>query len=135
MRLGIETLRTAMTDYIHGAGVKIVGETEAQERNQVTLDEERDRLGLPITRITFSYSDNDRRLRYGDLLTGFGEHLPGRNDDCPLYKPDHRFVLRVQGDCTGHRKARHRLSAEYDGGQSSGPVLGRCQLHNSGCDR
>ena len=57
-----EKLRAAMTDYIHGVGLKIVGETEAQERNRVTLDEERDRFGLPIAHITFSYCDNDRRL-------------------------------------------------------------------------
>ena len=57
-----EDLRLRMTDYIHNVGAKIVGEVMAQERNQVTLADERDRFGLPIARVTFSYCDNDRRL-------------------------------------------------------------------------
>jgi choline dehydrogenase-like flavoprotein len=51
-----------MTDYIHGCGAKIVGEVMPQERNQVTLAEEKDRFDLPVARVTFSYCDNDRRL-------------------------------------------------------------------------
>jgi choline dehydrogenase-like flavoprotein len=48
--------------YNHQVGLKIVGECLPQERNQVTLTDERDPYGLPIPRVTYSYCDNDRRL-------------------------------------------------------------------------
>jgi len=51
-----------MEKYNHQAGLKIVGETLPQERNQVTLADEKDSYGLPIPRITFSFCDNDHRL-------------------------------------------------------------------------
>jgi len=56
-------LRQAMTQYNHQAGLKIVGETEPREANQVELAEETDRYGLRIPRITFSFSENDHRLQ------------------------------------------------------------------------
>jgi choline dehydrogenase-like flavoprotein len=40
----------------------MVGEVEPRDENRVELAVEKDALGLPIPRITFSYSDNDRRL-------------------------------------------------------------------------
>jgi len=36
-----------MKNYNHHVGLKIVGETMPQERNRVTLAEERDQYGLP----------------------------------------------------------------------------------------
>ena len=33
-----------------------------QERNRVTLADEKDQYGLPIPRITYSWGDNDKRL-------------------------------------------------------------------------
>ncbi len=57
-----EELRLRMADYIHACGVRIVGEVLPQERNRVTLAEEKDRFGLPVARVTFSHGDNDRRL-------------------------------------------------------------------------
>jgi choline dehydrogenase-like flavoprotein len=51
-----------MKNYNHHVGLKIVGEVMPQERNCVTLAEERDQYGLPIARVTFSYCDNDKRL-------------------------------------------------------------------------
>jgi len=39
-----------------------VGELQPQERNQVTLADEKDRFGLPIARVTYSLCDNDKRL-------------------------------------------------------------------------
>jgi hypothetical protein len=51
-----------MQKYNHQAGLKIVGETMPQERNRVTLADEKDRLGLPIARVTYSLCDNDKRL-------------------------------------------------------------------------
>ncbi len=55
-------LRQQMTRYNHMAGLKIVGEVEPSERNRVALATETDDYGLPIPRVTFSYSENDRRL-------------------------------------------------------------------------
>jgi choline dehydrogenase-like flavoprotein len=55
-------LRQEMTRYNHMAGLKIVGEVEPREVNRVDLADEIDEHGLRIPRVTFSYSDNDRRL-------------------------------------------------------------------------
>ena len=49
-------------DYNHQVGLKIVGEMLPQERNRVTLADEKDQYGLPIPRVTYSYCDNDKRL-------------------------------------------------------------------------
>jgi choline dehydrogenase-like flavoprotein len=51
-----------MEKYNHQVGLKIVGETQPQERNCVTLIDERDQYGLRIPRVTFSFCDNDKRL-------------------------------------------------------------------------
>jgi choline dehydrogenase-like flavoprotein len=55
-------LRAQMEDYNHQVGLKIVGECMPQERNGVSLAEERDQYGIPVPRVTYSYCDNDRRL-------------------------------------------------------------------------
>jgi choline dehydrogenase-like flavoprotein len=55
-------LRREMTRYNHAAGFKIVGEVEPQAQNRVELADEEDAHGLRIPRVTFSYSDADRRL-------------------------------------------------------------------------
>ncbi|HTY67403.1 MAG TPA: GMC family oxidoreductase [Alphaproteobacteria bacterium] len=51
-----------MENYNHQVGLKIVGELQPQERNRVTLADEKDRFGLPIARVTYSLCDNDKRL-------------------------------------------------------------------------
>jgi choline dehydrogenase-like flavoprotein len=51
-----------MQRYNHTAGLKVVGEYLPQERNRVTLADERDALGLPVARVSYSLCDNDRRL-------------------------------------------------------------------------
>ncbi|HEX3422729.1 MAG TPA: GMC family oxidoreductase [Sphingomicrobium sp.] len=55
-------LRNEMTRYNHIAGLRIVGETEPQKHNRIEVADETDQFGLPIPRMTFSYSENDRRL-------------------------------------------------------------------------
>ena len=55
-------LREEMLNYNHQVGLKMVGETMPDERNQVTLSDEKDQYGLPVPRITFSWGDNDKRL-------------------------------------------------------------------------
>jgi choline dehydrogenase-like flavoprotein len=57
-----EALIEEMKRYNHHVGLKIVGETLPQERNCVTLSEERDQYGLPIPIVNFSFCDNDKRL-------------------------------------------------------------------------
>ncbi|WP_235610671.1 GMC family oxidoreductase [Bordetella sp. H567] len=57
-----DALTRAMRRYNHQVGLKIVGEMLPQERNQVTLADEKDRYGLPIARVTYSWCDNDKRL-------------------------------------------------------------------------
>lgn len=55
-------LRREMTRYNHVAGLKMVGEVEPQAQNRVELADEEDQFGLRIPSVSFSYSDNDRRL-------------------------------------------------------------------------
>ncbi len=56
-------LREELTRYNHLAGLAMVGEVEPQAHNRVEVcSGERDALGLPIPRVTFGFSDNDRRL-------------------------------------------------------------------------
>ena len=56
-------LRNQMTRYIHQAGLKIVGEVEPREQNRVELAAEKDALGLPVAKVTFSFSQNDQKLQ------------------------------------------------------------------------
>ena len=55
-------LREEMTRYNYMAGMKIVGEVEPAERNRVEVVDEADEFELRIPKVTFSYSENDRRL-------------------------------------------------------------------------
>jgi len=57
-----DALASEMHKYNHQAGLKIVGEMLPQERNRVTLADEKDQYGLPIARVTYSWGDNDKRL-------------------------------------------------------------------------
>jgi choline dehydrogenase-like flavoprotein len=57
-----ERLMAEMERYNHQVGLKIVGEMLPQERNRVTLADDKDKHGLPIARVDYSWCDNDRRL-------------------------------------------------------------------------
>jgi choline dehydrogenase-like flavoprotein len=57
-----ERLIREMEKYNHQVGLKIVGEVMPEERNRVTLADEKDSYGLPIARVTFSLCDNDKAL-------------------------------------------------------------------------
>jgi len=57
-----EALMREMQHYNHQVGLKMVGETMPQERNRITLADEKDPYGLPIARVTHSNCDNDRRM-------------------------------------------------------------------------
>lgn len=57
-----QALIDEMQKYNHQVGLKIVGETQPQPANRVTLADEKDQYGLPIARVTWSMCDNDQRL-------------------------------------------------------------------------
>jgi choline dehydrogenase-like flavoprotein len=57
-----DRLMAAMEDYNHQVGLKIVGEMLPQERNRVTLADDRDQYGLPIARVEYAWCDNDKAL-------------------------------------------------------------------------
>jgi choline dehydrogenase-like flavoprotein len=79
--------------YNHQAGLKIVGEMLPQERNTVTLTDEKDQYGLPVPRVTYSWCDNDKRLirhsldHMSQVLAAAGgrEIWRQENDTCHLY--------------------------------------------------
>ena len=53
-------LHEEMLRYNHMVGLKMVGEQLANPNNTVTLEDDKDQYGLPITRITSAWGDNDR---------------------------------------------------------------------------
>ncbi len=57
-----DALRQEMLNYNHQVGLKMVGEMLPQECNRVSLADETDQYGLKVARITYSWSDNDKRL-------------------------------------------------------------------------
>ena len=46
----------------HQVGLKMVGEFMPQERNTVTLADDKDQYGLPVAKVTYSLCDNDKAL-------------------------------------------------------------------------
>ncbi len=57
-----EKLRLAMQDYNYQVGLKMVGECLPRLDNRVELADEKDKYGLPITKITFGWGENDKTL-------------------------------------------------------------------------
>ncbi|MGH9485160.1 MAG: GMC oxidoreductase, partial [Terriglobales bacterium] len=57
-----QALREEMELYNHQVGLKMVGEMLPDERNRVTLADEKDQYGLRVARITYSWGENDRAL-------------------------------------------------------------------------
>jgi choline dehydrogenase-like flavoprotein len=57
-----QELMAEMAHYNHVVGLRMVGECLPQERNRVTLSDERDQYGLRVARVDYSFCDNDRRL-------------------------------------------------------------------------
>jgi choline dehydrogenase-like flavoprotein len=55
-------LRSVMMDYNHWAAFGFLGEILPNADNRVQLAEEKDRLGIPIAKITFNLYDNDKKL-------------------------------------------------------------------------
>jgi choline dehydrogenase-like flavoprotein len=106
-----EQLRTEMEKYNHQVGLKIVGEIMPNENNRVSLAEEKDRFGLPIARVTFSYGENDKKLirhAMGSMrqcleLAGARELWDENDDTCHLNGTarmgDDPRTSVVNGDC------------------------------------
>ena len=57
-----QALRDEMEKYNHQVGLKMVGEMLPDERNRVTLADDKDRYGLRVARVTYSWGDNDKAL-------------------------------------------------------------------------
>ncbi|GBR10660.1 GMC family oxidoreductase [Acetobacter oeni] len=55
-------LREKMADYNHQVGLKMVGEMLPHPDNRVSLANEKDRYGLPVARVTYSWHDNDKAM-------------------------------------------------------------------------
>jgi choline dehydrogenase-like flavoprotein len=55
-------LRRYLSDYVHWACLGALCEFLPQPGNRVTLDDERDRYGLRVARVSYSQGDNDRQL-------------------------------------------------------------------------
>ena len=57
-----QALVDEMEKYNHQVGLKMVGEMLPDERNTVTLANDRDQYGLRVARVTYSWGDNDKAL-------------------------------------------------------------------------
>ena len=55
-------LRDYMSDYVHWCTLGSLCEFLPQPGNRVTLDDEKDRYGLPVARFSYSQCDNDTQL-------------------------------------------------------------------------
>jgi len=55
-------LRKLMMDYNHWGAIAVLGELLPNPNNRVTLLDEKDRLGLPVAKVTFSLYDNDKKM-------------------------------------------------------------------------
>lgn len=58
-----ENMRMRMLDYNHFASFAMLGEVVPQASNRVTLTDQLDEYGVPIPKVTFSYHENDHRIR------------------------------------------------------------------------
>jgi choline dehydrogenase-like flavoprotein len=57
-----QSLRDYMADYVHWSCLGALCEFLPQPDNRVTLDEQKDRYGMPIARFSYSRCENDRQL-------------------------------------------------------------------------
>ncbi|HVU60221.1 MAG TPA: GMC family oxidoreductase [Mycobacteriales bacterium] len=55
-------LREYMRDYVHWATLGALCEYLPRAENRVTLDEEKDRYGLPVARFSYNLCDNDKAM-------------------------------------------------------------------------
>ena len=57
-----DKLMSEMERFNHTVGLKVVGEFMPQERNAVTLADDKDQYGLPVARLTYAWCDDDKKL-------------------------------------------------------------------------
>ena len=110
-----EALRREMQHYNHQVGLKMVGEMLPDERNRVTLADEKDQYGLKVARITYSWGENDKRL-IQHALNEMQESLEARG--CQPSVP-------ARGRYQSSRRHRaHGIRRRDERGQCRLPVLG-----------
>ena len=106
-----DALVSEMQRYNHVAGLKVVSEYMAQERSTVTLADEKDQYGLPITRVSYCWCDNDkalnrhalRQMRMSLEAVDAREIWDQEDDTCHLYGTarmgNDRRTSVVDADC------------------------------------
>lgn len=60
-----QALRQVALDYNYYGRVTLVGEVLPNEKNTITLADEKDEYGLPRAKVTFSYGENDQKIILG----------------------------------------------------------------------
>ena len=120
-------LRRYLMDYNRMAGFKIVGEVEPQDANRVDLADAEDALGLKVPRVTFSYSDNDRRLKAHARRT-MRETL-GAAGASDLWEAD--GTAHLMGGCPAWARTPERASPTPTGGRGTSPTCGSATAHSS----
>jgi choline dehydrogenase-like flavoprotein len=74
-------LREYMRDYNHWATVGVLNELLPHPENRVTLADDQDRFGLPVARMDYSLSDNDKRnIEYSTRVITDILHAAGAQD-------------------------------------------------------
>jgi len=100
-----EALMSEMERHNHTVGLKVVGEMLPQERNAVTLAEDKDQYGLPVARVTYSWCDNDKRL-IGHSLDFMGQALQAV-DARDIWRQEDD-TCHLNGGVHGRRPAQQR---------------------------
>ena len=101
-------LREEMTKYNRMAGLKTVGEVLPRDENCVQLSDECDAFGVPRARVTFSYGENDQRLRRHAI--GFMTDMMQAAGGKELFES--AGTAHLMGGC---RMGRRRESSVTDG--------------------
>lgn len=88
-------LRQTVLDYNHYGRVTMVGEVLPDDRNHISLSEEKDAHGLPRAKVTFSYGDNDKRL-IADAINNMSAILEAAGGTTEFIVPD---TAHLMGGC------------------------------------
>jgi choline dehydrogenase-like flavoprotein len=103
-------LREYMRDYNHWATVGVLNELLPHADNRVTLAPDKDRWGLPVARMDYSLSDNDKRnMSYSTRVITDILHAAGAQDVLTIQ----RFAHLVGGARMGTRPEDSVVDADH----------------------